>query len=83
MAKASLQAGYELEIDQGQIYLGLGEERVPILMLELNIGSRLSGGLSSMEIDAKFITSGGPEPRGSNTVVIVPSTTARRLRVRR
>ena len=82
-------AGYELEIDDdGQLYLALGSqgERMPIMMTELVLGTTVNDDrLMRMNIEAKFVTVGAPEPRASDPPIriVLNAPNTRRLRLRK
>ncbi len=87
MAVTVLHGGFELEIDDGVIYLGYGDQRQPMLLTEIVFETdRENAGLMVGHADARFITTGPPEPRPSprpSAEVFVPNESGgRRLRVR-
>ncbi len=84
MATTVFRGGFELEIEDGQIYIAVGDQRQPIVLTELVVESRQTGrsDLITGTADAHFAFTGAPEPRRRDAPVFVPNEGGRRLRVR-
>ena len=85
MATTVMRGGFELEIEDGRIYVAFGDLRQPMILTEIVVEEqREDRGLRTGTADAHFVLSGAPEQRRHQPTaeVFVPNEGGRRLRVR-